>query len=189
MPYSLGRKFSWPLSCFENSWLKSLAIGRLAHLLWKDMISSTFLNMVSFWLLTSGGASGHSACFRWWEVKKSISLTNSDSAFIRSWISWLGTWNNSWLWCFLWFQYLLCGCRYALLTIISSCIPPLTPPLHLSLEDHLYQLRAEITHIFIVTFKMLRPHNNEYYWWKKFGYYFVGSVAIVLRHTLSFLSK
>lgn len=65
-----------------------------AHLLWKDLISSMFLNMASLWLLTSGGASGLSACFRWWEVKKSTSLIKCDSVFIRSWISWLETKNN-----------------------------------------------------------------------------------------------
>lgn len=34
-----------------------------AHLLWKDLMSSMFLKMVSFWLLTSDGASGLSASF------------------------------------------------------------------------------------------------------------------------------
>lgn len=87
---------------YTKKWLK-ITFKRWAHLLWKDLISSMFLKIASFWLVTSGGASELSACFRWWEVKNSTSLTNSDSPFISSWISWLEAQINSLLWFFGWF--------------------------------------------------------------------------------------
>lgn len=88
--------------------LTKVTAGRSwVHLLWKLLMSSMFLKMVSFWLLTSDGASGLSACFMWWEMKKFISLTKSDSPLISSWISWLE--NKS--------QY----CNVSVVQVASNC--------------------------------------------------------------------